>query len=85
MVTQDFYREKLLWRKYAEMEMKAGFVNHARNVWDRAVTQLPRESLLWLEYARMEQLLEDVPKARRVFDRWLAWVSRCILDVREHL
>jgi len=26
-----------LWLRYAEMEMRGRFVNHARNVWDRAV------------------------------------------------
>lgn len=31
-----------LWLRYAEMELKARNVNHARNVYDRAVTLLPR-------------------------------------------
>lgn len=33
--------------RYAEMEMRHRFVNHARNVWDRAVTLLPRIDQLW--------------------------------------
>jgi len=33
--------------KYAEMEMRHRFINHARNVWDRAVTLLPRVDILW--------------------------------------
>ena len=36
------YRNVTVWLKYAEMEMKHKFVNHARNVWDRAVTLHPR-------------------------------------------
>ena len=28
--------------QYAEMEMRHRFINHARNIWDRAVTLLPR-------------------------------------------
>ncbi len=34
-------------RRYAEMEMRAAHVNHARNIWDRAVTLLPRVAQLW--------------------------------------
>jgi hypothetical protein len=33
--------------QYAEMEMRHRFVNHARNVWDRAVSLLPRIDQLW--------------------------------------
>jgi hypothetical protein len=33
--------------QYAEMEMRHRFVNHARNVWDRAVSLLPRVDQLW--------------------------------------
>ena len=33
--------------QYAEMEMRHRFINHARNVWDRAVTLLPRIDQLW--------------------------------------
>jgi crooked neck len=29
------------------MEMRHRFVNHARNVWDRAVSLLPRIDQLW--------------------------------------
>ncbi len=29
------------------MEMRNRFINHARNVWDRAVTLLPRVDQLW--------------------------------------
>jgi len=36
------YTNKSLWLKYAEMEMKNKFVNHARNVWERAIYYLPR-------------------------------------------
>ncbi|KAI5315407.1 hypothetical protein L3X38_044583 [Prunus dulcis] len=36
------HRNPTLWRNYAEAEMKNKFINHARNVWDRAVTLLPR-------------------------------------------
>jgi hypothetical protein len=33
--------------RYAEMEMKNKFINHARNVFDRAVTLLPRVDQFW--------------------------------------
>ena len=37
------YKNVSLWLKYVEMEMKHKFVNHARNVFERAVDLLPRE------------------------------------------
>jgi hypothetical protein len=48
------YRGASLWLKYAEMEMTHKFVNHARNVWDRAITLLPRIDQLWYKYIHME-------------------------------
>jgi crooked neck len=41
------YRSSSLWLKYAEMEMTHKFVNHARNVWDRAISLLPRVDQFW--------------------------------------
>ena len=41
------YRNQSLWLKYADMEMRGKFINHARNVWDRAVTLLPRIDQFW--------------------------------------
>lgn len=41
------YNAPNIWLKYAEMEMRHRFVNHARNVWDRAVTLMPRVDQLW--------------------------------------
>ena len=41
------YRNQAIWLKYAEMEMKNKFVNHARNVWDRTVTIHPRIDVFW--------------------------------------
>ncbi|KAL5554905.1 hypothetical protein UlMin_037141 [Ulmus minor] len=47
---------------YAEVEMKNKFINHARSVWDRAITLLPRE------------ILENVAGARQIFKRWMNWM-----------
>lgn len=44
------YRNVTLWLKYAEMEMKNRQVNHARNIWDRAITTLPRVNQFWYVY-----------------------------------
>lgn len=41
------YRNVTLWLKYAEMEMKNRQVNHARNIWDRAIITLPRVNQFW--------------------------------------
>jgi hypothetical protein len=62
-----------LWLQYAEMEMRHRFVNHARNVWDRAVTYLPRQDQLWYKYVHMEEMLGNTAGARAVFDRWMKW------------
>ena len=43
-----------------------GQVNHARNLWDRAVTLLPRVSQFWYKYTYMEEMLENVAGARQV-------------------
>lgn len=55
------------------MEMRARFINHARNVWDRAVSLLPRVDQLWYKYIHMEEMLGNVPGARQIFERWMQW------------
>lgn len=35
-------------------------VNHARNLWDRAITILPRANQFWYKYTYMEELLGNV-------------------------
>lgn len=62
-----------LWLKYTEVELKARNVQHARNVFDRAVTLLPRIDTLWYKYVYLEELLMNVPGARQVFERWMTW------------
>lgn len=46
--------------------MRHRFVNHARNVWDRAVSLLPRIDQLWYKYIHMEEMLGNVAGARQV-------------------
>lgn len=53
--------------------MKNKFINHARNVWERAIYYLPREDQFWFKYAYMEELIGDYLKAREVFERWMEW------------
>ncbi|KAH0974970.1 hypothetical protein GBA52_016869 [Prunus armeniaca] len=36
--------------------MKNKFINHARNVWDRAVTLLPRVDQLWISLKTITQI-----------------------------
>ena len=57
--------------QYAEMEMRHRFINHARNVWDRAVTLLPRIDQLWYKYIHMEEMLGNVAGTRQVLERWM--------------
>lgn len=53
--------------------MKNRFVNHARNVLDRAVSLLPRVDQFWYKYVHMEQMMGNVAEARAIFERWMGW------------
>ena len=35
-------------------------MNHARNIWDRAITILPRANQFWYKYTYMEEMLKNV-------------------------
>nr|GEX90845.1 crooked neck-like protein 1 [Tanacetum cinerariifolium] len=59
--------------EFADMEMKNKFINHARNVWDRAITLLPMVHQLWYKYIHMEEMLGNVAGARQIFERWMSW------------
>jgi hypothetical protein len=63
------------------MEMKHKFVNHARNVWDRAVSLLPRVDQFWYKYAYMEEMLGNIQAARYVD----ACAGVCVLHMWECL
>lgn len=68
--------------KYAELEMRNRQVNHARNLWDRAVTILPRVSQFWYKYTYMEEMLENVAGARQVniiFNYYFLNIYVCML------
>ncbi|RDX40618.1 hypothetical protein OH76DRAFT_1490141 [Lentinus brumalis] len=54
-----------------EMELKGCNVQHARNLFDCAVTLLPHVDQLWYKYAYLEELLQNIPGARQVFERWM--------------
>lgn len=41
-------------------------INHARNVWDRAVTILPRANQFWYKYTYMEEMLKNIAGSRQV-------------------
>jgi crooked neck len=55
------------------MELKSRNVQHARNLFDRAVTLLPRIDQLWYKYVYLEELLQNLPGVRQVFERWMQW------------
>uniref|UniRef100_A0A8C0GMA7 Crooked neck pre-mRNA splicing factor 1 n=1 Tax=Chelonoidis abingdonii TaxID=106734 RepID=A0A8C0GMA7_CHEAB len=54
------------------MEMKKRQVNHARQIWDRAITT-PQGHQFWYKYTYMEEMLGNVAGARQVFERWMEW------------
>ena len=37
--------------------MKNKFINHARNIWERAIKIMPRVEQLWFKYIEMEEIL----------------------------
>lgn len=55
------------------MEMKNKQINHARNLWDRAITIMPRINQFWYKYTYMEEMLDNVAGTRAVFERWMEW------------
>ncbi|KAI0665339.1 hypothetical protein C8Q78DRAFT_1084085 [Trametes maxima] len=55
------------------MELKGHNVQHARNLFDSAITLLPCVDQLWYKYVYLEELLGNVPGARQVFKCWLQW------------
>lgn len=59
--------------RYTEQELKVRNVQHARNLFDRAVSILPRVDQLWYKYVHLEELLGNVAGARQVFERWMSW------------
>ncbi len=46
-------------------------VQHARNLYDRAVGILPRIDQLWYKYVHLEELLGNVPGQDRCVERWM--------------
>jgi crooked neck len=56
------------------MEMRHKFINHARNVFERAIDCLPRIDQFWYKYAYMEEILQNYVQARTVFQRWMEWL-----------
>ena len=46
--------------------VRARQVNHARNIWDRAITILPRANQFWYKYTYMEEMLGNIAGCRQV-------------------
>ena len=67
------YKNVSTWLKYVDMEMRNKYVNHSRNLWERAVTLLPRVDQFWYKYSYMEELLGNYLAARDIFERWMKW------------
>ena len=53
--------------------MRNKFVNHARNVYDRAVSLLPRVDQFWFKYTYFEEMLGNAKLCRQIFERWMKW------------
>ncbi len=70
------HRNIALWLKYAEMEMKSRQVNHARNIWDRAITILPRVNQFW--YASSYWSFRHSDKDTMFFFSWFIFLCICL-------
>jgi crooked neck len=55
------------------MEMRYKQINHARNLFDRATTNLPRVNQFWYKYTYMEEMLGNISGCRQIFERWMQW------------
>jgi len=55
------------------MEMKYKYINHARNVWERACKTLPRVDQFWYKYSYMEEMLGNIDLCRKIFEDWMSW------------
>ncbi|KAI3903104.1 hypothetical protein MKW92_005711, partial [Papaver armeniacum] len=71
--------------------MKNKFINHARNVWDRAVSWLSRIDQLWytyggdtwdLSYIKVELRYNDIDRARNIFARFVECHPRVSAYIR---
>jgi crooked neck len=54
------HRNITLWLRYTELEMRNRQVNHARNLWNRAVTVLPRANQFWYKFTYMEEMVGNI-------------------------
>lgn len=54
--------------------MRGKFVNHARNVWERACKHLPRVDQFWYKYSYMEEMLGNADRVRAIFSDWMTWI-----------
>ncbi len=55
------------------MEMKHKFIEHARNIWERAITYMPRVDQFWYKYSYMEEMIGQYQKSREIFQKWITW------------
>ena len=67
------YQNTTLWLKYAEVEMKNKFPDHARNIWERATGYLPRIDQFWYKYIAMEEILGNYARADLIYQKWMSW------------
>ena len=55
------------------MECRYKQINHARNIFDRAITIMPRVNQFWYKYTYMEEMLGNISGCRQIFERWMEW------------
>lgn len=53
--------------------MKNKFVDHARNIWERATYLLPRIDQFWYKYIAMEEALSNYARADLIYQKWMSW------------
>lgn len=78
------YTNPTTWLKYAEMEMRHRFINHARNVWDRAVSLLPRVDQLWYVHLLLPPL-QSCTCSMPVLEECISTESNSSMHLLQHL
>ncbi|CAI9096663.1 OLC1v1032861C1 [Oldenlandia corymbosa var. corymbosa] len=80
-----------MWSNIAFFEMRNGFFDRARKVWQRIVEVFPQVDELWRSYIRMEEeMLGNGVGARQIFEDWvtrepgkqIGWLSYVNFELR---
>lgn len=61
-----------LWMFYIQMEIKQGYISHARNLLLRVTKLMPKVSKFWFVWLSLEEKLVGSGSCVEIYERWLA-------------